>query len=232
MSIQTTTIDQNEGNGDTSVQSFTISLSGASSQTVSVNYITVDGTATIADSDYTSASGTLTFNPGETSKTITVFVKGDHKVEQDETFLVKLLNPTNATIAPNANTGTGTIANDDYPQLLWRNSATGENAVWQLNHNTLQTSYYLPTVTEPGWQIISSTADFNQDGIADILWRNQITGANAIWQMNQTGYQTGYYINSIADLNWQIVSTADFNRDGMADILWRNAKTGRTPSGR
>ncbi|MEH2413106.1 DUF4347 domain-containing protein [Nostoc sp.] len=110
--------------------------------------------------------------------------------------------------------------------LVWRNSSTGENAVWQLKGDfTLQTAYFLPMVTEPGWQIVS-TADFNHDGIADILWRNQVNGSNVIWQMNSTGYESSHFITQVPDQNWQIVSTADFNSDGTPDILWRNKASG------
>jgi hypothetical protein len=225
VSISANTINQVEGHSHTSTRTFTVNLSGASSQAVTVSYTTADGTATLANNDYAAAAGTLTFNPGETSKTITVNVKGDTNIEQDETFLVKLLNPTNGKLAPNASTGTGTIANDDYAQLLWRNSASGENAVWQLNSSTLQSSYYLPPVADLNWQIIS-TADFNRDGNADLLWRNQATGENAIWQMNSTGYQTGYFLTPVADLNWRLLDTGDFNGDGTADLLWRNQATG------
>ena len=112
------------------------------------------------------------------------------------------------------------------PNLLWRNSGSGENAVWQLNSFALQSSYYLPAV-DPSWQIASSTADFNHDGIADILWRNQVTGQNAIWEMNSTGLQSGSFITQVADLNWQIAGTGDFDGDKKSDILWRNRVSGQ-----
>ena len=62
-----------EGNSGTKSFSFVVSLSGASTQTVTVPYATADGTAT-AGSDYTSTSGTLTFTPGQTSQTVSVAV--------------------------------------------------------------------------------------------------------------------------------------------------------------
>jgi hypothetical protein len=225
ISLSSSTVSLNEGNSGTTAHTFTVNLSNTSAETVTVNYTTVDGTATVADADYTAASSTLTFNPGETSKTITVFVKGDGKVEQDETFSVKLLNPTNGKLAPNASTGTGTIVNDDHAQLLWRNSITGENAVWQLNGSTLQSSYYLPTVADANWQMIS-TADFNRDGNADILWRNRASGENSVWLMNSTGFQTSYYLPPVADANWRIIATDDFTGDGTADLVWRHQVTG------
>jgi hypothetical protein len=99
-----------EGNAGTTDATFTISLSAASGQTVTVDYATADGTA-VAPSDYAAASGTLTFDPGDTSKQVTVRVNGDVLNEADETFFVNLSNPTNATIADGQ--GAGTIRNDD-----------------------------------------------------------------------------------------------------------------------
>ena len=99
-----------ESNSGTSNFVFTVSLSTASEQTVSVNYRTANNTAT-AGSDYVATSGTLTFNPGDTTKTITVVVNGDTLNEPDETFFVNISNPVNATIADGQ--GLGTIFNDD-----------------------------------------------------------------------------------------------------------------------
>jgi len=98
-----------EGNANTTM-SFTVTLSAATPLPVTVSYATSDGTAT-APSDYTSATGTLTFAPGQTSKTVTVTVVGDTLYEPDETFTVTLSNPVNATIGTGS--ATGTIQNDD-----------------------------------------------------------------------------------------------------------------------
>ena len=76
---------------------FTVSLHEASPYTVTADYATQDDTATVADNDYVATSGTLTFNPGETTKTITVEVTPDNKVEPNEEFKVVLSNPDNAT---------------------------------------------------------------------------------------------------------------------------------------
>ena len=65
---------------------FTLSLSAASSQPVTVNYATADGTATVGGYDYVANSGTLTFVPGETTKTITIVINPDRKKDADETW--------------------------------------------------------------------------------------------------------------------------------------------------
>jgi endoglucanase/chitinase len=90
----------------TSVAMFTVTLTGASDQTVTVHYATLGGTAT-EGSDFVSAAGTVTFLPGETSKTVAVTVLGDSAAENKETFTVVLSTPANATLA-NAS-GVGTI---------------------------------------------------------------------------------------------------------------------------
>jgi len=88
-----------EGDSGTKTLSFTVTLSSASSLPLTVNYQTADGTAT-APGDYQAIGSTLlTFNPGETTKTINVTINGDQTFELDETFFVNLSDATNATIA-------------------------------------------------------------------------------------------------------------------------------------
>jgi subtilisin family serine protease len=101
-----------EGNSGTSTAVFTVSLSPAISQPVTVHYATANGTAA-SSSDYAATSGTLTFNPSMTTRTISVAITGDTTFEQAETFFVNLSQPTNATIADAQ--GAGTIVNDDEP---------------------------------------------------------------------------------------------------------------------
>ena len=100
-----------EGDVGTSTMTFNVSLSNPSGQTVTVDYTTNDGTATVADSDYVAATGTLTFAPGDTTKTVDVTINGDTKKEADQDFTLDLSNPTNATISDDE--GVGTITNDD-----------------------------------------------------------------------------------------------------------------------
>lgn len=109
-SLSIDSISLTEGESGTQNATFTVTLSGASAQTVTVNFATADGTAT-AGVDYNATSGTLTFAPGETSKTITVQVIGDVFAEANETFFVNLTNPTAATIGTGQ--GTATLVNND-----------------------------------------------------------------------------------------------------------------------
>lgn len=99
-----------EGNAGTTNATFRVTLARPSTQSVTVQFATADGTAS-AGSDYRPESGTLTFASGEVMKTIVVQVLGDTQVEKNETFVVRLSSPTNATLTQDR--AVGTITNDD-----------------------------------------------------------------------------------------------------------------------
>ena len=84
---------------------FTVRLSAAQTGTVTIDYNTQDGTAT-AGSDYTETSGTLTFNAGETEKTVSVPIIDDTVPDDGETFILVLTNPAGATLGDAMATGT------------------------------------------------------------------------------------------------------------------------------
>ena len=89
---------------------FDITLSAPSGRTVSVNYTTVDGTAT-APGDYSARSGTMTFAAGQTTKAVLVPSNQDALDEANETFRLQLSSPVATTIADAS--GTATIRDDD-----------------------------------------------------------------------------------------------------------------------
>ena len=123
-----------EGSSGQTPAQFTVSLDAASADPITVDFATADGTAT-APGDYTAATGTVTFAPGDTSETVTVQVNGDTAVEPNETFDVNLSNVTgNATIADAQ--GVGTITNDDVA-----GSSISINDVTQAEGNSGQTAF-------------------------------------------------------------------------------------------
>ncbi|MEZ4594717.1 MAG: Calx-beta domain-containing protein [Chloroflexota bacterium] len=93
---------------------FIVTQSIPSTKIITVNYATANGTAT-AGSDYTATSGTLTFTPGQTSKTISVTILPDALTENSEYCTVNLSNASNANILDGS--GRGTIL-DNYTVLL------------------------------------------------------------------------------------------------------------------
>lgn len=100
-----------EGNAGTTTFHFPVTLSNPTDQAVSVDWQTVDGSATSAGGDFAAASGTINIPAKSVTAEITVDVNGELCGEADETFQVSLSNPVNAVIpGPPA---TGTIQNDD-----------------------------------------------------------------------------------------------------------------------
>ncbi|HYH08790.1 MAG TPA: IPTL-CTERM sorting domain-containing protein [Thermoanaerobaculia bacterium] len=152
-----------EGNAGTQSMTFTVTLSAASSQTVTVEYATTDSSATTADSDYVPTSGTLTFLAGDTSETISVTINGDTNIEGDEQFFITLSSPANATTTDQ---GFGIIKSDDPASIAAINTAYAQN------FNTLETS---AGATTP------ATWTFAEAG----------TAANNLYAANNGGSNTG-----------------------------------------
>lgn len=109
-----------EGNSGDRNAAFVVRLSAASGRTASVRFATADGSATASSGDYVARSGTLTFQAGETEKTVGVTVRGDTRDEPNETFTLALSQPSGASLG--TSTATGTIRDDDAAPSL---SATG-----------------------------------------------------------------------------------------------------------
>jgi chitinase len=149
LSIGDTTVT--EGDSGTSTATFTISLSAASSKTVSVDWGTSPGTAT-AGTDYVTTSGSSTFAPGQTSKTVAIAVNGDTLDEDDENFTVSLSGPTNAAIADGS--GLGTITDDDASPSVSVNDVT----VTEGNSGTVTATFTLSLSTVSGRSVSVSWA--------------------------------------------------------------------------
>jgi hypothetical protein len=137
-----------ETNTGTINATFTVTLSAASGQTVTVNRSTVNGTAT-APADYTAlASSTLTFPPGTTTQTVIVTVASDVLDEANETFQVRLATAVNATIADN--TGVGTIVDNDPAPTAVINDVT----ITEANTGTRAMTFTV-TLSAPSGQVIT-----------------------------------------------------------------------------
>ena len=120
-----------EGDTGTTTATFNVSLSSASSKTVTVDWGTVDDSA-IQPSDYTATSGTLTFVAGDTTEAVLVTVNGDVLDEVNESFNLTLSNPGNATISDGS--GVGTITDDDpLPSLAIADASLPEGNVGTAN---------------------------------------------------------------------------------------------------
>jgi GH18 family chitinase len=137
-----------EGASGTRSALFPVTLSGPAPASVTVNYATANGTA-VAGSDYTATSGTLTFAPGESSKTVAVTVLGDLSIEADEAFTVTLSGATGAAISRSV--ATGAIRNDDFPSV-----SIGDASVTEGDGGTSNV-VFTATLSAPTPQTVSVT---------------------------------------------------------------------------
>ena len=131
VTITNLTLSQNEGNSGTTTYTFDVHLDGSDYSSQTVNYtIAGNGMNPANAADFTGAlSGTLTFAPGETVKTVTVSVVGDTTLEQNETFVLTLTTPSTGLVIDTP-TSTSTIVNDDAPPVnIINGTAAGETLI-------------------------------------------------------------------------------------------------------
>jgi hypothetical protein len=186
-----------EGNAGQTQCTFTVSLSAASGQTVSVSYATADGSA-LSGQDYVAGSGTLTFPPFTTVRTVDVAVIGDLVVEPDEDFLLNLSSPVNATIADGL--GLGFILDDD-------GAALSSN---ELNHGSLQ---WADLLVKPDFYRIGqkpySSYEITIDGTSGDIVPSPIS-LHRLSGDNVTVLQVAAYVTvggSSVSLRWENVTT-------------------------
>ena len=119
------------------------------------------------------------------------------------------------------------VDRSSYSDLLLRNTQTGDNSAWQLRNAVFAGETALPPNGDLGWKIVG-TGDFNKDGSADWLWRNQ-SGGNWVWVMEGATWRDdlSFHLPN-QSLPWEVGGVSDFNTDGFADIAWLNPSTGAT----
>jgi len=125
---------------------------------------------------------------------------------------------------------TNDFNSDSSSDMLWRNSG-GVLVDWSMNGSAIMSgsnvTYQGNALTPDASWSIAATSDFNGDGKADVLWR-QNSGTLAMWQMDgstvTSSNTVSYQGNALTpDASWSVAGTADFNGDGKADMLWRQS---------
>ena len=111
---------------------------------------------------------------------------------------------------------------DARSDVLWRNTSSGAVEIWKMN-GALAPSFLSAGSAATTWKI-AGTGDFDDDGIADILWRNS-NGQVVVWLMNGAQKKTSNVVGS-AGSDWTIAGTGDFDGDNKTDILWHQTSTG------
>jgi CSLREA domain-containing protein/uncharacterized repeat protein (TIGR01451 family) len=123
--------------------------------------------------------------------------------------------------------GSGDHDGDRKSDILWRDSATGKTTVWFMNGlarrvATATTKNILSLQFK-----IQGTGDYDGDGKADVLWRNDLTAARQEWRMDSaTVAEVGVPGKGVAAPP-RIVGLGDYDGDGKADIAWQTPGTGR-----
>ena len=155
-----------EGDTGTTDAVFTVSLGSPSGLPITVDYASADGTADSPD-DFGAVSGGLTFDPGETSKTVTVAVVGDVLDEDDdETYTIELSDPGNASLGDTL--GLGTIIDDDPEPALSVNdvSVTEGNAGTATASFTVTLSAVSGRASSVGYATANGSATAGADYVA------------------------------------------------------------------
>ncbi len=108
--------------------------------------------------------------------------------------------------------------------LLWRNSRSGEVAVWLMEGTRMGASSTLGGVPQD-WQIAGS-GDVDGNGTADVIWRNTTTGVVAIWMMKGSRISSIGFPGSASNA-WVIKGVGDVDGNQKVDIFWQNAASGQ-----
>jgi DNA-binding beta-propeller fold protein YncE len=179
-----------------------VSLSAANPTPVSVAYATADGTAT-AGADYTAQAGTITFAPGQTSRTILLTTLDDTLSEPTETFTINLFNPTGATIADGQ--AVAAIIDNDAPAVIGIRVNDGSA---QRSRVTDLTVTFATQVTFASTPAAAFTLTRVSDGAAVSLtaMADVIGGVTVVTLNNFTGSET--QSGSLADGRYTLTALA------------------------
>ncbi|MDZ8078188.1 MAG: DUF4347 domain-containing protein [Nostoc sp. DcaGUA01] len=206
----TISIVDKSGKEDSGNLVFTVKLSNASSDVITVGYNTSNDSA-IVGVDYTPLTGTLTFNPGVISQTITVPILDDFVDEANERFFVNLTNSTNATIADNQ--GIGTITDDDTAGI----TISPTNALVTTEAGSIA-NFSIQLDSQPTADVTLSLSSSNvNEGTVSV---SSVTFTAANWNIPQMVTVTGVD-DGIADDNiaYQIITAKAVSSDVKYNIL-------------
>jgi DNA-directed RNA polymerase specialized sigma24 family protein len=193
-------------NEDQGAATITVTRSGGSDGTVSVHYATSNGTAT-AGSDYMTTSGTLTFDPGETSKTFTIPIIDDTTVEPNETVKLTLSDPTGGAALGTPAAGTLTIVDNDTSAGSFTN-VTESSGIAAIIAQKYQ--------EDPNWWLSGEhLVDLDNDGHLD-LFLDAHNGTSVVALNNGHGVFTRVTAGSWPST--EIHEMFDINGDGKVDL--------------
>jgi hypothetical protein len=113
---------------------------------------------------------------------------------------------------------------DNEDDIFWLNQNDGTVWVWTMNDATILGAQYVGAVpANQGWKLVT-TADFNDDSAADLIWHNTTTGECGVWLRAGSGF-TWTPLPGLPAANWELVGCGELTKDGQPDIIWRNKQT-------
>ena len=208
-----------EGDSGTSSVTFTVTLSNPSSQSVTAQFMTLNGTA-VQGSDYIFTNGILAFNPNQTTRTFTVALIGDIPDEANETFSVVLTNASGASISDD--TGVGMIIDDDINSSDFDGDGKNDLAVSRPHaEGTSLTKWYILNSADSSIvqmyfghaTDIPVAGDYNGDGRKEIAVFRPAEGA---WYISLGSEQN--FTRIAWGASGDIPVPGDYDGDGKTDI--------------
>jgi hypothetical protein len=169
---------------------------------------------------------------GEQTAFIVFLGEGGRIIGQD---FVKF-NNTALSIADNANwqiKGLSDMNGDGALDIIWHNAEQDSTAIWYLPGTTSTNLLSAAFVTRPGGADAKFNApgtrlvgvgDFDGDGKAEFLYRNNATDRTTLWKLNGSEVAQEQVLLATGQAGWEIKLVADFNNDGRADIAWQNTR--------
>ena len=117
---------------------------------------------------------------------------------------------------------------DGLADIIWSNPITKTMAVWLMDGvHVLARGPEIPGPSGEGWTAVT-TADFNHDGMSDVIWTNAGRGTMAVWLLKGTKLLApGPEIPGPPGEGWAVAFAGDTNGDGLADAVWQKAGTSR-----
>ena len=125
--------------------------------------------------------------------------------------------------------GASDFNGDGCSDLVWMNDITRQVVVWYMSGNNclIQQGWaWLNQNPIPGWTVVG-VADFNHDGIPDLLWENEASRQVVVWYTTNTGPggSSWAWVTQSGVPAWSLVAVGDFNHDGTPDLVWQNDST-------